>query len=122
MDTMFINQYGHPLLVRTFSLLQTKGKKRSVKMSLPSVYINSKSVVYCWALTNRNFKLLLSFSKEVIRKQNNCENYGKQGKRNWFSRTSQDKNCSIILETELEKRKTLFQDLQLKFYKKGVYR
>ena len=32
-----------------------------------------------------------------------------------------DKNCSIILEAELEKRKTLFQDLKLKFCKKGVY-
>ena len=31
-------------------------------------------------------------------------------------------NCSIILGAELEKRKTLFQDLKLNFYKKGVYR
>ena len=35
---------------------------------------------------------------------------------------TKDKNCSIILEAELENRKTLFQDLKLKFYKKGVYR
>ena len=33
-----------------------------------------------------------------------------------------DKNYSIILEAKLEKRKTLIQDLKLKFYKKGVYR
>ena len=35
---------------------------------------------------------------------------------------TKDKNCSIILEAELENRKTLFRDLKLKFYKKGVYR
>ena len=35
---------------------------------------------------------------------------------------TKDKNCSIILEAESENRKTLFQDLKLKFYKKGVYR
>ena len=35
---------------------------------------------------------------------------------------TKDKNCSTILEAELEKRKTLFRDLKLKFYKKGVYR
>ena len=34
---------------------------------------------------------------------------------------SKDKNCSIILEAELENRKTLFKDMRLKFYKKGVY-
>ena len=39
-----------------------------------------------------------------------------------FVYITKDKNCSIILEAELEKRKTLFQDLKLKFYKKGVYR
>ena len=39
-----------------------------------------------------------------------------------FVYISKDKNCSIILEAELEKRKTLFQDLKLKFYKKDVYR
>ena len=39
-----------------------------------------------------------------------------------FVYITKDKNCSIILENELEKRKTLFQDLKLKFYKKGVYR
>ena len=39
-----------------------------------------------------------------------------------FVYTTKDKNCSVILETELEKRKTLFQDLKLKFNKKGVYR
>ena len=35
---------------------------------------------------------------------------------------TKDKNRSIILEVELEKRKTLFQDLKLKFCKKSVYR
>ena len=35
---------------------------------------------------------------------------------------TKDKNCSIILEAELENRKTLFKDLKFKFYKKGVYR
>ena len=39
-----------------------------------------------------------------------------------FVYISKDKNCSIILEDELEKRKTLFQDLKLKFSKIGVYR
>ena len=39
-----------------------------------------------------------------------------------FVYITKDKNCSIILEAELEKRKTLFQDLKLKFYKKDVYR
>ena len=38
-----------------------------------------------------------------------------------FVYITKDKSCSIILEPELEKRKTLFQDLKLKFYKKGVY-
>ena len=38
-----------------------------------------------------------------------------------FVYISKDKNCSIILEAELEKRKTLFQDLKLNFCKKGVY-
>ena len=33
-----------------------------------------------------------------------------------FVYITKDKNCSIILEAELEKRKTLFQDLKLKFY------
>ena len=32
-----------------------------------------------------------------------------------FVYITKDKNCSIILEAELEKRKTLFQDLKLKF-------
>ena len=71
---------------------------------------------------------------KVIGKQNNCENYGKKGKRNWFSSPTQlclyrfvstffiwDKNCSIILEARLEKRKILFQDQKLKFYKNGVH-
>ena len=35
---------------------------------------------------------------------------------------AKDKNCSIILEADLENRKKLFQDLKLKFYKKAVYR
>ena len=39
-----------------------------------------------------------------------------------FVYITKDKNCSIILEAKLEKRKTLFQDLKLKFYKKCVYR
>ena len=39
-----------------------------------------------------------------------------------FVYITKDKNCSFILETELEKRKTLLQDLKRKFYKKGVYR
>ena len=39
-----------------------------------------------------------------------------------FVYITKDKNCSIILEAKLEKRKTLFQDLKLKFYKDGVYR
>ena len=38
-----------------------------------------------------------------------------------FVYISKDKNCSIILEAELEKRKALFQNLKLKFCKKGVY-
>ena len=38
-----------------------------------------------------------------------------------FVYTTKDKNCSIILEAELEKRKTLLQGLKLKFYKEGVY-
>ena len=38
-----------------------------------------------------------------------------------FVYITKDKNCSIILEAKLEKRKTLFQDLKLKFYKKCVY-
>ena len=39
-----------------------------------------------------------------------------------FVYITRDKNCSINLEAELQKRKTLFQDLKLKFYKKSVYR
>ena len=39
-----------------------------------------------------------------------------------FAYITKDKNFSIILEAELEKRKTFFQDLKLKFYKKGFYR
>ena len=39
-----------------------------------------------------------------------------------FVYIAKDKNCSIILKAKLEKRKTLFQDLKLKFYKKVVYR
>ena len=39
-----------------------------------------------------------------------------------FVYITKDKNCSIILEAELEKRKAFFQDLNLKLYKKGVYR
>ena len=39
-----------------------------------------------------------------------------------FVYITKDENCSYILEAELEKRKTLFQDLNLKFYKKGVDR
>ena len=39
-----------------------------------------------------------------------------------FVYITKDKNCSIILEAELEKRKAFFQDLKLKLYKKGVYR
>ena len=31
---------------------------------------------------------------------------------------TENKNCPIILEAELEKRKTLFQDLNFKSYKK----
>ena len=38
-----------------------------------------------------------------------------------FVYITKDKSCSIILEAKLEKRKTLFQDLNLKFYKKSVY-
>ena len=38
-----------------------------------------------------------------------------------FVYITKDKNCSIILEAKLEKRKTLFQDLKIKFYKKGLY-
>ena len=38
-----------------------------------------------------------------------------------FVYITKDKNCSIILEAELEKRKALFQDLKFKFYKKGIY-
>ena len=33
---------------------------------------------------------------------------------------TKDKNCSIILEAELENRKTLFKDLKLKFYKRCI--
>ena len=33
---------------------------------------------------------------------------------------TKDKNCSIILEAELEKRKTLFQDLKLKLDKRCI--
>ena len=69
MDTMFINQYGHPLLVSTFSLLQTKEKKCSVTMGLPLVYIKTKSVVYRLGTYQSKFQLVLSFSKEVIRKK-----------------------------------------------------
>ena len=69
MDTMFINHYGHPLLVRTFSLLQTKEKKCSVTMGLPLVYIKTKSVVYRLGTYQSKFQLVLSFSKEVIRKK-----------------------------------------------------
>ena len=39
-----------------------------------------------------------------------------------FTYITKDTNYSIILETELEKIKALFQDLKLKLYKKGVYR
>ena len=39
-----------------------------------------------------------------------------------FVYITKDKDCSVILEAELQKRKILFQDLKLKFYKKGVYR
>ena len=39
-----------------------------------------------------------------------------------FAYITKDTNYSIILETELEKIKALFQDLKLKLYKKGVYR
>ena len=39
-----------------------------------------------------------------------------------FVHIAKDKNCLVILEAELEKRKTLFQDLKLKFYKIGVCR
>ena len=35
-----------------------------------------------------------------------------------FVYITKEKNCTIILEAELEKRKTLFQDLKLKFYKR----
>ena len=35
-----------------------------------------------------------------------------------FVYITKDKNCSIIFEAELEKRKTMFQDLKLKFIKK----
>ena len=35
-----------------------------------------------------------------------------------FVYITRDKNCSINLEAKLQKRKTLFQDLKLKFYKK----
>ena len=38
-----------------------------------------------------------------------------------FVYITKDKNCSIILEAELEKRKTMFQDLKLVVYKIGVY-
>ena len=37
-----------------------------------------------------------------------------------FVYITKDKSCLNILETELEKRKTLLQDLKLKFYKKGL--
>ena len=39
-----------------------------------------------------------------------------------FAYITKDKNRSIVLEAELEKRKILFQDQKLKFYKKDVYR
>ena len=39
-----------------------------------------------------------------------------------FVYITKDKNRSIILEAKLEKRKTWFQDLKLKFYKDGVSR
>ena len=35
-----------------------------------------------------------------------------------FVYITKDKNCSIIFEAELEKRKTMFQYLKLKFIKK----
>ena len=38
-----------------------------------------------------------------------------------FVYIAKDKNCSIILEAKLEKRKTLFQDLKLMFYKKVYF-
>ena len=37
-----------------------------------------------------------------------------------FVYITKDKSCLNILEIELEKRKTLLQDLKLKFYKKGL--
>ena len=53
---MDINRYGHPLLVRSFSLLQTKEKKRSVTMSLQSAHIKTKSVVYWLGINQSKFQ------------------------------------------------------------------
>ena len=46
LKSVVCGHHVYTLLVRTFSLLQVKGKKGSVTMSLPSLNIKTKSVVY----------------------------------------------------------------------------
>ena len=88
-------------------------------MSLPSVYIKAKIVVYCLS-TNQLKKS--SENKIIVKITGKKEReIGLVVPAN-FVYITKDKNCSIIMEAELEKRKTLFEDLELKFHKNCVYR
>ena len=115
----------------TFHCSRQKGRALSYDEFVIGVYKDEKCNLLVGHLPIEISSFSYHFLK-VIGKQNNCENYGKKGKRNWFSSPTQlclyrfvstffiwDKNCSIILEARLEKREILFQDQKLKFYKNG---
>ena len=110
--------------------------KREQKLSydeivIKTAYKKTKSVVHWLGTYQSKFQacLIISFHYNFVLSENKII-VKITGKRETeiglvvpvnFVYITKDKNCSIILEAELEKRKTMFQDLKLVVYKIGVY-
>ena len=93
-------------------------------MSLPSVYIKSIYSLLVGHLPIEISSLSYHFLKKSSENKITVKITGKREREIGlvvpanFVYIAKDKNCSIILEAKLEKRKTLFQDLKLVFYEK----
>ena len=129
-ETMFINQCGRISTVG--ENLFTAPDKREEVLSYDEFAMDVYKDEKCSLLVRHLPIKVSSLSHHFLKKSSENKIIVKiTGKREReiglvvpanFVYIAKDKNWSIILDAKLEKRKILFQDLTLKFYKKGLYR